>query len=220
MKKITYVSVSSLPAEKQIFGYVKKIQKYANFLHCDIMDSTITPTSTFLDHNIVREINEKSSLPLDVHLMTRYPQKHIELFKKAGANILTVHKEYFDTDEQLIKVLKQIQKNKKCLAGVAIDLPTDVKVLDNILPYCDLILIMSVDIGKYGQKFDEKSISKIKYLSQVRKEKNYKFLIEVDGGINNQNCGKLLKSGADILVSGSYVFNDTNYQQAIDSLKK
>lgn len=220
MKKITYVSVSSLPAEKQIFDYVNKIQKYADFLHCDIMDGTITPTSTLIDHNVVREINEKYTLPLDVHLMVRYPQKHIESFKKAGANIITVHREYFDTDEHLIKILKQIQEHKKCLAGVAIDLPTDIKIVESILPYCDLILIMSVNIGKYGQKFDEKAVQKVKYLSQIRKEKDYKFLIEVDGGINNQNCGKLLKSGADILVSGSYVFNENNYQQAIEKLKK
>lgn len=220
MKKNVLVSVSSLPAEKQIYEYAKKIEKFADFLHCDIMDGTITPASSILNHLMVKEINSRSTLPLDVHLMVRSPEKYISRYINAGANIVSVHQEYFDNDSQLFATLKKIKSHHSTLAGVAIDLPTDVKVLDPILPYCDLVLIMSVNIGKSGQKFDESAVDKIKYLAGIRKEKGYKFLIEVDGGINNQNCNKLIKSGADILVSGSYVFNDTNYQQAIANLKK
>ena len=151
--------------------------------------------------------------------MVRSPQKYVDKFIKSYANIITVHREYFDNDSQVIETIKKIQKNKM-IAGVAVDLPTDVKILDPILAYCDLVLVMSVNIGASGQKFDESAVEKVKYLANIRKEKGYKFLIEVDGGINNQNCSKLTKNGADILVSGSYVFNDTNSQQAIANLKK
>ncbi len=219
MRKNILVSVSSLPAEKEIFDYVKKIESSADFLHCDIMDGTVTPATSILNHIMVREINDRSTLPLDIHLMVRSPQKYVDKFIKSYANIITVHREYFDNDSQVIETIKKIQKNKM-IAGVAVDLPTDVKILDPILAYCDLVLVMSVDIGASGQKFDESAVEKVKYLANIRKEKGYKFLIEVDGGINNQNCSKLTKNGADILVSGSYVFNDTNSQQAIASLKK
>lgn len=219
MKKNVLVSVSSLPAEKQIFDYVKKIEHDADFLHCDIMDGTITPASSLLNHIMVREINDMSTLPLDVHLMVRSPQKYIDKYIKAYANIISVHREYFDNDDMVIDTLKKIKKSK-VLAGVALELDSDVKILESVLPYCDLVLIMSVNLGASGQKFDEKSLEKVKFLDNIRKEKGYKFLIEVDGGINNENCGKLIKSGADIIVSGSYVFNETNSHDAITSLKK
>ena len=218
MKKNVLVSVSSLPAEKKIMTYVREIQSYADFLHCDIMDATITPTSSVINASVVAEINAKSTLPLDVHLMVRSPEKYIDRYKKAGANIISIHIENFETDEQIIKLLKQI-KDEKTLAGIALDEPTDIKRVKTLLPYCDIVLIMSVNIGKYGQKFSETALDKIKYLINEKRENDYKFLIEVDGGINKQTCEKLIKSGADILVSGSYVFNETNYQQAINNLK-
>lgn len=218
MKKNTLVAVSSLPAEKEIFTYVKKIESYAEFLHCDIMDGTITPDKTLLNSATVQLINERSTLPLDVHLMVRTPENYLLKFINAGANIISVHYEAFTSDELAIKCLQKIRK-AKCLAGIAIDAPTDITKLNPILKYADIVLVMSVNIGKSGQKFDQTAIEKVKYLSSLKKEKDYSYLIEVDGGINSTNCGKLIKSGADILVSGSYVFNETNSQLAISKLK-
>lgn len=219
MKKNVLVSVSSLPAEKRIFDYVKKIEQDADFLHCDIMDGTITPATSLMNHIMVKEINTCSTLPLDVHLMVRSPQKYVDKYINAGANIISVHREYFDSEKMFIDTLSQIKK-RKVIAGVALEIDSDVKLLDNILPYCNLVLIMSVKLGNYGQKFDERTIEKVKYLDSIRKEKGYNFLIQVDGGINNENCGKLIKNGADIIVSGGYVFNETNSHQAIENLKK
>ncbi len=218
MKKNVMVAVSSLPAEKEIFTYVKKIESYADFLHCDIMDGTITPAQTLLNSSTMQLINERSTLPLDVHLMVRSPENYMMNYIKAGANIISVHYETFTSNEFAIKCLKTIRKNK-CLAGLAVDLGTDISKITPILPYCDIVLVMSVNIGKSGQKFDASAIEKVKFLSTIKKENDYTYLIEVDGGINASNCGKLIKSGADILVSGSYVFNETDYQQAISKLK-
>lgn len=218
MKKNTLIAVSSLPAEKEIMTYVKKIESYADFLHCDIMDGTLTPARTILNSSTMQVINEHSTLPLDVHLMVRSPENYILNYIKAGANIVSVHYEAFSSDDFAIKCLNYIRKHR-CLAGLAVDNGTDIQKINQLLPYCDIVLIMSVNIGKSGQKFDEKAIEKVKYLSTLKKEKDYDYLIEVDGGINDKNCGKLLKSGADILVSGSYVFNETNYQQTILKLK-
>lgn len=220
MKKNVLVSVSSLPAEKTILTYVKKIAPYADFLHCDIMDGTLTPAVSLINSVMVDEINDRTTLPLDVHLMVRSPQNYISKYAKAGANLISFHYECFLNNEPLlIETIKQIKK-LKCLCGIAIDLPTDVSSLDNILKYVDVVLVMSVNIGKSGQKFETSSLSKVKYLVEKRKELNLNYLIEVDGGINNENSSKIIKAGADIIVSGSYVFNKTDYQQAILSLKK
>lgn len=218
MKKNVMVAVSSLPAEREIFDYVKRVQQDADFLHCDIMDGTITPDKTLLDSSTVQLINERSTLPLDVHLMVRTPETYILKYAKAGANIISVHLEAFTDTNLAIKCFQLIKKNK-CLAGIAIDNPTSIDRVKPILPYCDIVLVMSVNIGKSGQKFDENAVEKVKYLAQLKKEKDYKYLIEVDGGINSTNCGKLIKNGADILVSGSYVFNESSSQLAISKLK-
>lgn len=218
MKKNVMVAVSSLPAEKEIFTYVKKIESFADFLHCDIMDGTITPAQTLLNSSTMQIINERTTLPLDVHLMVRSPESFMMNYIKSGANIISVHYEAFTSNEFAIKCLKTIKKHK-CLAGLAVDLETDINKISPVLPYCDIVLVMSVNIGKSGQKFDASAIEKIKFLSNIKKEKDYTYLIEVDGGINANNCGKLIKSGADILVSGSYVFNENDYQQAISNLK-
>lgn len=220
MKKNVSVSVSSLPAEKEILTYAKKIAPYADFLHCDIMDGTLTPAVSLLNSVMVGEINERTTLPLDVHMMVRSPQNYIEKYVKAGVNIISFHYECFLNNEPLlVETIKKVKK-LKCLCGIALDLPTDVTNLDRILKDVDVVLIMSVNIGKSGQKFDSSALNKIKYLVDKRKELDLHFLIEVDGGINNENSSKIIKAGADIIVSGSYVFNKTNYQQAIESLKK
>ena len=213
------VSVSTLPAENNLLSYVKQIESFADFLHCDFMDGTLTEQKTLLDENIVKMVNEHSTIPLDVHIMSSEPLKYINNFKNAGANIISVHYESFENNSQLKSCLKTI-KDRKTLCGVSINLPTDIQKVIDILPYTDIVLVMSVNIGKYGQSFDSSALDKIKTLDDYRKKHNLNFKIMVDGGINNTNCDKLKQNGVDILVSGGYVFNDTNYQNAINLLKK
>lgn len=220
MKKNVLVSVSSLPAEKTILTYAKEIAPYADFLHCDIMDGTLTPAVSLINSVMVSEINDRTTLPIDVHMMVRSPQNYIAKYAKAGANLISFHYECFIGNEpQLIETIKMVKK-LKCLCGIAVDLPTDVANLDSILKYVDVVLVMSVNIGKSGQKFESSALNKVKYLVEKRKELDLHYLIEVDGGINNENSNKIIKAGADIIVSGSYIFNKTNYQLAIQSLKK
>lgn len=213
------VSVSSLPAENDLLKYVKQIESFADFLHCDFMDGTITEQKTLLNANMVKTINENSTLPLDVHIMSNQPLKYIQDFKNAGANIISVHYEAFDNNSQLKKCLKLI-KDRKTLCGVSINIESNIDKIYEILKQVDLVLLMSVKIGKYGQSFDNSVVEKIVKLNDYRKQNNLSFKISVDGGINNTNCDKLKTNGVDILVSGGYVFNDTNYQKAINSLKK
>ena len=220
MRKNVLVSVSSLPAEKTILSYAKEIAPYADFLHCDIMDGTLTPAVSLVKSAMVSEINDRTTLPIDVHMMVRSPQNYIEKYAKAGANIISFHYEcYMNNEPQLLEAIKMIKKHK-CLCGVAIDLPTAVENLDSVLKYVDVVLVMSVNIGKSGQKFDSSALNKIKYLVEKRKELDLNYLIEVDGGINSENSSKIIKAGTDIIVSGNYVFNKTDYQLAIQSLKK
>lgn len=219
MRKETLISVSTLPAEKNIYAYIKKIEKTADFLHCDIMDGTITPKPNLLNYNDFKEINSRTTLPLDVHLMVRNPAKYISKYIKSGANIISIHIENFTEEYNFIQLLTQIKKSK-VLCGIALDLNTDISKVEPFLPYCDLVLLMSVNIGASGQKFNESVMKKIKFLKEIKREKDYNFLIEVDGGINPENSAKLIRAGADILVSGSYVFNENGSHNAIMSLKK
>ena len=142
----------------------------------------------------------------------------IRLYKKAGANILTVHFEAFKCKLKLKAALKKIRK-LKMLSGLSIKPQTEVSEIENLLPLCDLVLVMSVEPGKSGQKFLESAIKKIEQLNLIREQKNLNFKIEVDGGINAEIAKKIASKGADIIVSGSYIFNAENKKEAINSLK-
>lgn len=211
----TYVSVSTEPAKDNLINYVKQIESSADFLHCDVMDGEFVVNKS-LNSNTIKDINLKSTIPLDVHLMVKNPSGIIENYLKAGSNILTLHFESYNNVENLINDLKKV-KLKHCLAGVSIKLSTEVFLLKPILKYVDIVLLMSVELGKSGQKFDEKALKKIKELNELKSK--HKFLIEVDGGINAENCNSVRSAGADILVSGSYVFDAENREQAINVLK-
>lgn len=217
MKKVL-VSVSTEPAKENLIEYVKKIEMYADLLHCDVMDGEFVKNIS-LSPDTVRQINEISTLPLDVHLMVKNPEKVLRDYLESGANILTVHFEAFDNISQLEKTLKSIP-HKNCLRGLSINPKTEVSQILPLLNLLDLVLIMSVTPGKSGQKFNSSILEKIRQLGEIKEKYNLNFLIEVDGGINNENSSKIISAGADILVSGSYVYSATDYQQAIKNLKK
>ena len=185
--------------------------------HIDIMDGRYVPNFA-MSLNDMAFIAGATKKPLDVHLMTANPQRTILKYKKAGANILTVHFEAFKCKLKLKAALKKIRK-LKMLSGLSIKPQTEVSEIENLLPLCDLVLVMSVEPGKSGQKFLKNANEKIEQLNLIREQKNLNFKIEVDGGINAEIAKKIASKGADIIVSGSYIFNAENKKEAINSLK-
>lgn len=210
------VSASSLPAGRNMssqLDYIKKMQTYgADMYHLDVMDGLFVKNQT-VDYTYLEQLKMSSVLLFDVHLMVQYPTKVISKYAKAGANILTIHYEAFANDKLFIKTLKKIRK-LGMMAGIAIDLDTKVETIEPFLKYCDLVLVMTVKAGKGGQEFGEDALKKIKKIRKLYPN----ILIEVDGGINADTSAKCVKAGADILVSGSYIYNNDAYE-AIQSLK-
>ena len=214
------IAPSTDPAKtiEEIINYAHEIQDYVDFLHCDIMDGKFVSATTFLyDH--LKNIKENTLLPLDVHLMIQNPEKYIKNYIDNGANILTVHFEAFKNKKQIIKTLKQIKK-LGALCGLAIKPQTTINEIIPFLSYCDLILIMSVEPGKSGQTFMESAYDKVANLNKIKNDYNSNLLIEVDGGINPEISNKLKHFGADIIVSGSFVYNSKNRAKAVQLLKE
>ena len=219
MKKNIYVSVSTDPIKEyqEIFEYAKSMQGHADFLHCDIMDGKFVENKTY-DAQLVYNINQNSSIMLDVHLMVNEPLNKIDDYIKSGANILTIHYEAFKDKNDIVKAIEKI-KQSSTLVGLSIKPETDIKDIKMFIHDLDIILVMSVEPGESGQKFLNESLEKIRLLDKIRKDNNYKFKIEVDGGVNNLNSNKITEAGADILVSGSFVYKSLNREKAIEELK-
>lgn len=218
-----YVSISTDPVKSEnlkedVLEYAKLVlDSGADFLHCDVMDGKFVEQKTY-DESVVEHVNKNCLIPLDVHLMTVHPEKLILKYKEAGANILTIHFEAFRCNLKLKKTLKKIRK-LKMLSSLSIKPKTNVSQIEKFLPLCDVVLVMSVEPGKSGQKFLESAYEKIEQLNQIRKEKNLNFKIEVDGGINSEISKKIIEKGADIIVSGNYVFKSENKKISINNLK-
>lgn len=189
-------------------------QSRADWLHLDVMDGRFVPNITF-GMFIVQAIRKMSAKPLDVHLMIVEPERYIEQFRAAGADVITVH---YEACPHLHRTLQQI-RDTGAKAGVAINPHTSVELLDDVLEDLDLVCIMSVNPGFGGQKFIYRSIPKIARLRQMADERNLYPLIEVDGGVGLQNAEKILQAGADVLVAGSSVFGADNPAEAIARMK-
>lgn len=207
------VSVSSLPYGSNIVESLNIIENSgADFLHLDIMDGSMTKNSTF-DFKMVREINTKSTIFLDCHLMVKNPQ--IEKYLCAQVNLLTVHFEAYDNKNKLINDLEKIRK-RKALAGLSICPKTKVEDIEFLKDYIDVLLIMSVEIGEYGQSYIKTTNLKI----QTAKILLPNVLIEVDGGVNEDNIELLKELGVDIVAVGGSFFNSTNKKKFIANIKK
>ena len=219
MKKNVYVSVSTDPIKEyqSIIDYSIKLQGIADFMHCDIMDGKFVKNKTY-DAGVVNNINQNCLTMLDVHLMCSEPLKSIDDYLKAGANILTIHYEAFEDKNDIVDAVKKI-KSADALAGLSIKPETQVKEIKMFLYDLDVILVMSVEPGESGQKFMTSALDKIRQLDEIRKQNNYRYKIEVDGGINADNAKDIVDVGADILVSGNYVYKAQDKKEAIASLK-
>ncbi len=220
MKKNIYVSVSTDPIKEyqKTVEYAKSLQGIADFIHCDVKDGIFVSSKNF-DSALANNINQNCLTMLDVHLMCSEPLKLVDEYLKAGANIVTIHYEAFENKNDIVLALEKI-KDYKALAGLAIRPETEIKEIKMFLHDFDVILVLGVEPGASGQKFIPETMQKIKLLDDLRQQNNFKFKIEVDGGVGLDNAEDIIDSGADILVSGNYVFKAHDRLDAINKLKK
>ncbi len=186
----------------------------ADWFHIDVMDGNFVPNISY-GMPVIKAIKKHAKKPLDVHLMIEKPERYIEEFAKVGADIITVH---YESTVHLHRTLTQIE-NAGCKAGIVLNLTTPVSVLEDILPKCYMVLIMSINPGFGGQKFEEITYQKVRKLRKMANEKGLKTHIEIDGGVSNINARKLIDAGADVLVAGSFVFKSDNPKETIAELK-
>lgn len=193
---------------------VKKIDRYAEMLHFDVMDGHFVNNIT-LGPKFVSDLRKKSSLIFDVHLMITNPYKFIEVFAQAGADILTIHAEAEDNISNTIKLIKS--NNVK--AGIAINPNTPLSAILTVIDQIDMVVLMTVYPGFSGQEFIPEVLPKIKELRGLIDQQNLQLEIEIDGGINRETAKLVIEAGADILVAGSFVYGHQNPQEAIKLLK-
>lgn len=186
----------------------------ADWFHLDIMDGVFVPNISY-GLPIVEQINKIATKPLDVHLMIIDPDRYVEAFKNAGADILTVH---YEACTHLHRTLQNIHSHGM-KAGVSLNPHTPVSVLEDVIEDIDVVLLMSVNPGFGGQKFIEKTYNKVIKLKKLIQDNNTQTIIEIDGGVNLETGKKLIQAGADALVAGSFVFGSDNPAKAIADLK-
>lgn len=186
----------------------------ADWFHLDIMDGVFVPNITF-GMPIISQIKKHAKKPLDVHLMIVQPERYIEDFKKAGADILTVH---YEACTHLHRTIQEINA-LGMKSGVSLNPHTPIHVLEDIIEEIDMVLLMSVNPGFGGQKFISNTYKKIRQLKELTIKNHTKVLIEIDGGVDAGNAKTLVETGADVLVAGSFVFKSENPVETVGNLK-
>jgi len=206
MKKIQ-ISPSILSADfSQLGKEIKRLEEGgADMIHVDVMDGHFVPNLT-IGPPVIKALRKQCSIKFDVHLMISPVHQYIEAYADAGADIITIHPEATENLEESISKIKSL--NKK--VGVSLNPESKLDLITNYLEKIDLVLIMSVNPGFGGQKFMPEVLDKVKQLKEIKSKRNMNFDIEIDGGINFDNCQSAIEAGANILVSGTTVFKSNN----------
>lgn len=186
----------------------------ADYIHIDVMDGSFVPNIT-IGNEVVKNLRKNSSLPFDVHLMINNPDNHVKAFAEAGSDIIAIHAEASIHLDRSVELIKSFGKK----AGVSIVPSTHEDALDYVLEKLDLILVMTVNPGFGGQKFLSSQLRKIENIRKKIEKTGKKIELEVDGGINAETFKLATSAGADVLVSGSYIFGSENYREAIAKLR-
>ncbi|MBR9914839.1 MAG: ribulose-phosphate 3-epimerase [Algicola sp.] len=186
----------------------------ADWFHIDVMDGHFVPNISY-GMPVIQAIKKHATKPLDVHLMIEKPERYIEEFANVGADIISVH---YESTVHLHRTLTQIE-NAGCKPSVVLNLTTPISVLEDILPKCYMVLLMSINPGFGGQKFEDMTYNRVKKLRQMINAQGLDTRIEIDGGVTDKNAKALVEAGADVLVAGSYIFKSDNQTETIKHLR-
>ena len=206
MKKIK-ISPSILAADfSQLGQEIKNLENSgADMIHVDVMDGHFVPNLT-IGPPVIKALRKYTNIPFDVHLMINPVHKYIKDYAESGADIITIHPEATTSLQESINEIKKYKKK----VGLSLNPDTKIEVIEKYLDQIDLVLVMSVFPGFGGQKFINDVLKKIKKISEIKDKENFKFDIEVDGGINFSNFKEVLEAGANVLVSGTTIFRENN----------